>query len=219
MSQYIRVWDLPTRLFHWSLVGLVAAMWASGEQGGEWLQYHVWCGIALAVLLLFRVLWGMAGSQTARFASFVRGPVGVLAYIKGQVTEQDNPGHNPLGGWMVVLMLLALLVQVGTGLFASDVDSYLFNGPLAGKIASDLSESLTSFHKNFFNLILALVALHVSAIIAYRVFKKQNLVRPMITGYKQMDGQPSPLMFKPLIMAVVTLLLSGLAVYLLLTYF
>jgi cytochrome b len=215
MEKMIKVWDAPTRLFHWSLVLLFGGMWFTGEQGGDWLHYHVWCGEAIAALLLFRLIWGVVGSQTARFSQFVKGPAAIRRYLRGGQAEQ--PGHNPLGGLMVVALLLVLLVQVSSGLFSSDVDSYTFDGPLAKLIASGLSEAVTGFHKLFFNLILLLVAMHVAAIIAYRVLKKQNLVRPMLTGYQPAQGKAVPLYFRGWPVALLSLLLSCGGVWLLLS--
>ena len=217
MVKMIKIWDAPTRFFHWSLVLLFAGMWFSGEQGGDWLHYHVVCGELVAVLLLFRLVWGIVGSDTARFSQFVKGPATIRRYLKGELTDAQLPGHNPLGGLMVVALLTVLLLQVISGLFSSDVDSYVFDGPLAKVIASGLSESITHFHKAWFNLILMLVAMHVAAIVAYRVLKKQNLVRPMLTGYKPVTGIPPQLFFRSWRVAVLTLLLSGGGVYLLLT--
>ncbi|UTH72959.1 cytochrome b/b6 domain-containing protein [Chromobacterium sp. IIBBL 290-4] len=213
MSQQVKIWDAPTRLFHWTLVLLFAGMWFCAEQGGDWLQYHIYCGVALAALLVFRLIWGVVGSQTARFSNFVRGPRAILRYLKGEMPEREAPGHNPLGGWMVVAMLLALLAQVGTGLFSADVDSYLYDGPLAKHIDGSLAESLTSVHKLLFNGLLGLIALHVTAIILYRVVKKQNLVRPMLTGYKQMAGDKPKLHFAHGALALAALLLSAGGIY------
>ncbi|MCD4483774.1 cytochrome b/b6 domain-containing protein [Chromobacterium vaccinii] len=213
MSQQVKVWDVPTRLFHWTLVGLFCAMWYCAEQGGEWLQYHIYCGVALASLLVFRLIWGVIGSQTARFSSFVRGPKAILRYLKGELPEREAPGHNPLGGWMVVAMLLALAAQVLTGLFAADVDSYLYDGPLAKHIDSGLAESATGAHKLLFNGLLGLVALHIAAIVVYRVVKKQNLVGPMLTGYKKMAGEKPSLRFAHGALALAALLLSAGGLY------
>ncbi|OHX11732.1 hydrogenase [Chromobacterium sphagni] len=213
MSQQVKVWDMPTRLFHWTLVALFAAMWFCAERGGEWLQYHIYGGVAMASLLLFRLIWGVAGSQTARFSSFVRGPRAILRYLRGELPEHEAPGHNPLGGWMVVAMLLALAFQVLTGLFAADVDSYLFDGPLARHVDSSLAESLTSVHKLLFNGLLGLVALHVAAIVLYRVVKKQNLLLPMLTGYKRMAGRKPQLHFAHGALALLALLLSAGGLY------
>ncbi|AXE32424.1 hydrogenase [Chromobacterium phragmitis] len=213
MSQQVKVWDVPTRLFHWTLVGLFCAMWYCAEQGGEWLQYHIYCGVALASLLVFRLIWGVIGSQTARFASFVRGPKAILRYLRGELPEHEAPGHNPMGGWMVVLMLLALAAQVLTGLFAADVDSYLYDGPLAKHLDSGLAESATGIHKLLFNGLLGLVALHIAAIVVYRVVKKQNLVGPMLTGYKKMAGEKPSLRFAHGALALAALLLSAGGLY------
>ncbi|WP_246043360.1 cytochrome b/b6 domain-containing protein [Aquitalea aquatilis] len=209
----IKVWDAPTRFFHWSLVALFAGMWFSGEQGGDWLHYHVLCGEAVAALLLFRLIWGVVGSQTARFSQFVKGPAAIRRYLQGG--QQEQPGHNPLGGLMVVALLTVLLLQVASGLFASDVDSYTFDGPLAKLIASGLSESITGFHKLLFNFILLLVAMHVAAIVAYRVLRKQNLVKPMLTGYQEVSGDVAPLRFRSGLLAVLALLAAGGGVFLL----
>lgn len=213
MVQMIKVWDAPTRFFHWSLVALFAGMWFSGEQGGDWLHYHVLCGEAVAALLLFRLIWGVVGSQTARFSQFVKGPAAIRRYLQGG--QQEQPGHNPLGGLMVVALLTVLLLQVVSGLFASDVDSYTFDGPLAKLIASGLSESITGFHKLLFNFILLLVAMHVAAIVAYRVLRKQNLVKPMLTGYQEVSGDVPPLRFRSGLVAVLALLAAGGGVFLL----
>ncbi|WP_199101434.1 cytochrome b/b6 domain-containing protein [Aquitalea sp. ASV11] len=215
MEKSIKVWDWPTRLFHWSLVVLFGGMWFTGEQGGNWLQYHIWSGEAIAVLLLFRLIWGVIGSETARFSQFVKGPAAIRAYLQGKWTPR--PGHNPLGALMVLALLAVLLVQVGSGLFATDVDSYTFDGPLARLISGELSESVTRFHKLLFNLILLLVGLHITAIVAYRVIKKQNLVRAMLTGYQVADGQTPAPYFRAWQLALLSLLLSGGGVYLLLT--
>lgn len=213
MTQQVKVWDVPTRLFHWTLVVLFGAMWFCAEQGGEWLQYHIYCGVALASLLVFRLIWGVVGSQTARFSNFVRGPRTIVRYLKGELPEREAPGHNPLGGWMVVVMLLALGAQVLTGLFAADVDSYLYDGPLAKHIDGGLAESATGAHKLLFNGLLGLVALHLTAIVLYRVVKKQNLVGPMLTGYKKMAGEKPRLHFAHGALALAALLLSAGGLY------
>lgn len=213
MEKMIKVWDAPTRLFHWSLVLLFAGMWFSGKQGGDWLHYHIWCGEAIAVLLLFRLIWGVLGSETARFSQFVKGPATIRLYLRGELPEPL--GHNPLGGLMVLALLAVLLLQVGSGLFASDVDSYTFDGPLAKLISSGLSESITGFHKLLFNGILLLAAIHVTAIVAYRLLKKQNLVRPMLTGYKPLSGEPPQLFFRSWRMALPILLVCAALIYLL----
>lgn len=182
-SLTIKIWDLPTRLFHWSLLALIAACWwASGENGD--IDWHMRCGYAVLVLLLFRLVWGVLGSTTARFANFVTAPNAVLAYL-GSMRGKEAPhiGHNPAGGWMVVAMLALLLGIAGSGLFAND--DIMSEGPLAHHVSEQLSDMATAWHETAFYTLLALVALHVSAIAFYLLVKKDNLVRPMLTGNKQ----------------------------------
>lgn len=212
-TQKIRVWDIPTRVFHWLLVIGFCFMWWSAEQGGDWLQYHTWCGAALLTLLLFRLIWGVIGSQTSRFSDFVKGPHTIRRYLQGDLTENEQPGHNPLGGWMVVVLLLALLTQVITGLFSADVNSYLYDGFLARYISSDLAEKFTSWHKLSFNFLLVLISLHLLAIIAYRIFRKQRLVEAMITGNKALAGETPKLRFASTLTAAGVLLVLALLVY------
>lgn len=182
------VWDLPVRLFHWALVVLCGFSWWSAEAGGLTLQYHMWSGYALLTLVLFRLLWGFVGSEPARFSNFVHGPRRVL----GSVRELLGPrplalaGHNPLGGWMVLLLLLALLLQTVTGLFANDD---LFNeGPLYRHVGKDLSDWLTGIHHLNFTALLVLVAVHVLAIVWHRFRKGEHLVASMLHGRKSVPG-------------------------------
>ncbi|HMM75782.1 MAG TPA: cytochrome b/b6 domain-containing protein [Gammaproteobacteria bacterium] len=187
----VRVWDLPVRLFHWGIVALLGYSWWSGEEGGMTLEYHMWSGYAVLTLVLFRVLWGFAGSGTARFASFVRGPAAVLASLRelGSARPLHLAGHNPLGGWMVLALLLCLLVQTSSGLFANDD---LFNeGPLYEHVSKALSDTLTTVHHLNFGLLLGLVALHVAAVAWHRLRKGERLVGAMIHGRKRLDG-PAP---------------------------
>ncbi|MDE2403709.1 MAG: cytochrome b/b6 domain-containing protein [Sphingomonadales bacterium] len=172
----VRVWDVPTRLFHWLLVGLFAYSWYSGETGD--LERHQLSGIAAFGLLAFRLIWGFVGGSTARFARFVRGPRAVIAYLRG--TGPATAGHNPLGGWSVVVLLLLLLAQVGTGLFAQDTDA-LYPGPLNSLVDYDTADRLAHFHHLIFKLLLLTVAIHVAAIAFYRL-RGRNLILPMLTG-------------------------------------
>lgn len=206
MSNKVKVWDVPTRLFHWTLLAMFVGMWASAENGQ--LQIHTKLGVAMLVLVVFRLLWGFVGSQSARFADFVK-PGQVKAYLRGEVSENQQPGHNPLGGLMVLALLGALLVQLGLGLFAADVDSYTFDGPLAKLIDSSLAEQVTEWHELWFNVLLGLVGVHVLAIVAYRKLKNTNLVPPMITGHKTLAGEVKPLRFAPGWLAVVVLALAA----------
>lgn len=178
MAPYtVRVWDLPVRLFHWSLVLLVPALWWTA--GNDRMDLHIMLGEIMLGLILFRLLWGLLGSSTARFASFVKGPGAVLRYLRG---NGRSFGHNPLGGWSVVAMLLVLAVQVGLGLFASDEDG-IYYGPLSRHMPDlDSAHALAERHETFFWVLVALIVLHVLAVLWYWLARRDNLVAPMVTG-------------------------------------
>jgi len=188
-SRRLRVWDVPVRLFHWALVVLLAISFTTAQIGGNALQYHEWSGFTVLALVLFRVLWGLLGSTHARFADFVRGPRSALEYGRSLLHGPTlvYAGHNPLGGWMVVLLLASLLVQAGTGLFAND--DVMIEGPLAKHVSKDTSDLLTRVHHINFNVLLSLLAIHVAAALFYLWVKRENLIRPMITGYKLVPDQ------------------------------
>lgn len=187
----VYVWDLPTRLFHWTLLGLVVFQWASAEIGGELLDYHLLTGYAIAALVLFRVVWGFVGGRYARFSSFVHGVGPTLEYARAMraKTAARHLGHNPLGGWMILALLVILAIQVATGLFSND--EIMTEGPLRHLVSDQLSSLLTSIHGLGFDLLMALVALHVGAVYVYKVFKKEDLIRPMLTGYKESGEEAS----------------------------
>ncbi len=193
MTRLVKVWDLPVRLFHWSLVLLVIASFATGKLGGNWLEWHFRSGYCILALVLFRVAWGLAGSQTARFSDFVHGPARVLGYARSLLAgkTQFHAGHNPMGGLMIVLMLVLLLVQAATGLF---VDDEIANrGPLADKVSDSVVSLFTTIHRTNINIIVASVALHIAAALFYLTVKKDNLIKPMITGAKAVpDDHPAP---------------------------
>lgn len=191
--QKIKVWDFPVRLFHWSLAICFAASWATAELFDNALQYHLYAGYATLVLILFRIFWGFVGSTTARFAHFMHSFFAAMKYAG--TLRLPHPGkhvgHNPLGGWMVLAMLSFLLIQAATGLFSTD--DVAIQGPLAFWVGYTLSDSISSIHHLLFNFLLALVGLHVSAVLFYRFFKHDNLITPMITGYKYLpNGVPMP---------------------------
>lgn len=181
----LKIWDLPTRLFHWSLLALVIASWWTTTGDGD-MDWHMRCGYAVLALLLFRLVWGMLGSTTARFSSFVATPGKVLAYLAGM--HKNNAahvvGHNPAGGWMVLALLSVLLLIAVAGLFAND--DIMSEGPLAHHVSERLSDLATFGHERAFYVLLALVALHLAAIAFYLLVKKENLVRPMLTGSKHL---------------------------------
>ncbi|OQW95394.1 MAG: hypothetical protein BWK79_02640 [Beggiatoa sp. IS2] len=189
--KFVLVWDLPVRLFHWLLVGLVITAWVTAEEGGGWMTWHLWCGYSILTLVLFRILWGFFGSHYARFSDFIYGPRQVIQYAT-HLFKPSSPhyiGHNPIGGWSVVFLLTTLLIQAGTGLFAND--DIATEGPLASWVTEEISSLLTEIHEINFNILLILVGLHLSAILFYRVVKKQNLVLPMITGRKTISLEDS----------------------------
>ncbi len=184
MAATTRVWDLPIRLFHWGLVALLGFSWWS--ERADLMDWHRRAGYAVLGLLVFRLYWGFAGSQTARFATFVKGPGAVMAYARtlvsrGRAYAPARPGHNPMGGWSVVALLLALVAMVGAGLFAVDVDG-LESGPLADRVSFDVARKAAHIHGFVFNVLLALVGLHIAAIAFYRLWLKEDLVSPMVTG-------------------------------------
>jgi len=185
----IRIWDLPTRLFHWILVVLVAFSVVSAEIGGNWLDWHMRSGYCILTLVLFRIMWGFAGSHHARFSNFVRPPAAALAYLRelrnGSAAAQA--GHNPLGALSVVALLAALLLQASTGLFAND-DSTSTEGPLAKLVSNHTSNLLTLVHEVNQYVLYTLVALHIAAIAYYYFAKRENLVTPMLTGDKAGTG-------------------------------
>ncbi len=182
-TKQIRVWDLPTRLFHWSLLVAFVAAWLTGDVL-EIYKPHELIGFFIIGLLSFRVVWGFAGSTTARFSQFVRGKTAVTDYLNGR---WQGVGHNPLGGWSVLLMLTLLFVMVITGLFANnDAD---FSAPLTFLISEATSSLLTSIHHLVFKLLLVVVAIHVGSIYFYKIVKAKDLVTPMITGRKEVESE------------------------------
>lgn len=180
------VWDLPLRLFHWTLALLVIGQVATATIGGNAMEYHALGGYAILALILFRIVWGFVGGTHARFADFVRGPAMVMNYLRGRTGP--FAGHNPLGGWSVVAMLASLLVQAVTGLFSND--DVMMEGPLARRVSGRFSEIATSIHDVNGWVLVGLVLLHVLAVLFYLAVRRQNLVLPMISGRKA--GAPDP---------------------------
>jgi cytochrome b len=175
----VRVWDLPTRLFHWSLAALVTFSIVTAKIGGLWLDWHMRSGYAILALLVFRSLWGVAGSRHARLAHFVRGPRTVIAYLRGK-HPHDGAGHNPAGALSVVALLAVLLAQAATGLFTNDGN--FTEGPLAKMVSSATSESLSTAHRWGELAVYAMIALHLAALLFYFIVRRDNLVGAMITG-------------------------------------
>jgi cytochrome b len=188
--QPVKVWDLPVRLFHWAIVVLLLAAWVTQEY--NWMDWHVRVGYTILTLLLFRLIWGFIGSDTARFLRFLRSPIAALRHL-GQINRREPDreiGHNAAGGWMVLVMLALIGVQAGTGLFSNDDGNT--EGPLMHLVSKDQSDWLSHIHSVNFKLIEAVIVLHVLAILTYAVLKRQDLVRPMVTGTKLMPEDVAP---------------------------
>jgi cytochrome b len=206
----MRIWDLPTRVLHWALAVLLFISWLSQRE--DWMRVHVVSGLTVLTLLLFRVLWGFIGSDTARFGRFLKPPgEGVRHLLRLARREPDHEaGHNAAGGWMVIVLLAILFVQVGTGLCAND--DVLTEGPLALFVGKDRSDWLTHVHHVNFMVLEIAVALHVFAVLLYRLLKGQNLVLPMITGKKRLPGATlAPRMMHP-VLALIVLAVCALTV-------
>ena len=182
----MRVWDAPTRLFHWALVLMVALSYVSSQRG--WVWVHFQSGYAVLALLLFRLAWGFAGSETSRFGTFLRSPAQALQNLATFAKRGPDTqiGHNAAGGWMVLAMLLALALEVGAGLFSNN--DIAEEGPLAHYVAKAASDWATHWHHRIFNVVWALAALHVLAVVAYAVVKRHDLVRAMVTGKKRLPA-------------------------------
>lgn len=202
-----RLWDGPMRLFHWALVVLIGFAWWAGETGH--MDWHKLAGYSVLALLVFRLIWGFVGSDTARFANFVRTPEETFAYLRNLFsrTHVDMAGHNPLGAWSVLLLLTTLVIQVVTGLFAVDVDG-LESGPLSDRVSFDAGRVAAKWHHMSFSALQALVVLHLVAIVFYAVYKRADLVRPMITGRRHFESDPE-LTFAPLWRAILAAAVAG----------
>ena len=180
-TKRIKLWDLPTRLFHWLLVLCVGAALITGNIGGAAIEWHGRIGLAIVGLVVFRIVWGLIGSSHARFASFLPTPASITAYLRGQ---WQGIGHNPLGALSVIGLLALVALQLSTGLFGND--DIAFRGPLYDLITKDLSDRLTAIHELTSNALIALIVLHLAAIAFYAHVKKDNLVKPMVTGWKDL---------------------------------
>lgn len=192
--QAVTVWDVPTRLFHWTLVLLMVVQWWTAEQSST-MDWHMRCGYIVLALVLFRLIWGVVGSETARFSNFVRGPSAVLAYFQALLRGKTPHyhGHNPMGAGSIIALLVLLFIQSVSGLFAND--DILIEGPLYSWVSKSTSDWCTTVHKVNFNILLAFIALHIGAVLFYLLVKGENLVRPMFTGNKHLPpahATPAP---------------------------
>ena len=183
MKKIIRVWDLPIRLFHWLLVVCIAGSFVTINLGDEFIQWHAYFGYSILTLLIFRIIWGFVGSTHARFASFLPTKKAIFDYLSG--SSPRVLGHNPVGAISVFALIFVLCVQVFTGLFVDDEVS--FQGPLAKYVSGSISSLLSEIHEGNQVVILTLIAIHIAAIIFYKKFKGEDLIKPMISGDKEID--------------------------------
>ena len=201
------VWDLPTRLFHWALVYAVLLCWVSHEE--DYFQVHLWSGYAVLLLVCFRIVWGVVGSVHSRFADFVKGPGQVLRYVRGDLSPAA--GHNPAGGWSILMMLSLLMVQAVTGLFNSD--DLLYDGPLNHLLDSRWTDWLGGIHAWGFNVAAGFIGLHVAAVLFYQWGRGRDLIGPMLHGGRQGSERPVSNGRALVLLLVLTLLFAG-ALYL-----
>lgn len=228
-TKKVKVWDGATRLFHWALVLFIGLSYLTGEFGGfdftmpgsgkmvPNLDIHMWSGLTILALVLFRVMWGFIGSDTARFSDFVSGPGAMIDYLKNLMKRSAKfvAGHNPVGGVVVIVMLVLLLIQAGTGLFAKEDDFFGNSGPLNSLVSEDTAKILTSRHKQVWGYIELLVIIHIAANILYWLVLKQNLIIAMFTGKKDAPANASvpELRFVAPARAVITILVAAAAVW------
>ena len=182
----VRIWDLPTRLFHWLLVICIIAMVVTAKVGGNAMNWHLILGQVVLALLIFRVLWGLVGGYWSRFTRLLTSPAALARYLRGQASAHDLAGHNPLGALSVIAMLMVLIAQVASGMLSDD--EIAFSGPLTRFVSGDTVSIATNFHAHWGQyLIYALVGLHLVAIGWYSL-RGQRLVPAMVTGDKQLEA-------------------------------
>ncbi|MFK8250803.1 cytochrome b/b6 domain-containing protein [Ancylobacter terrae] len=187
-SDTVLAWDLPTRLAKWALVVLVGCAFLSKYYGDVGLVWHMWNGLAILVVVVFRLLWGLVGGSTARFAGFLRGPGAILAYVRGLASGRAPRflGHNPAGGWVVVALLVLVGAQATSGLFLTD--DIIVEAPLSTVVSGAVVRWAGWLHHNIYRVLLALIAVHVAANLAYSAFGKDNLILAMLSGRKRGGG-------------------------------
>ena len=203
----LRIWDLPVRLFHWLLAIAIATSWLSGEEG--WMDVHFWSGYVVLTLILFRLAWGFVGSPYARFSGFLTGPRAWLVHLRSLPDRMAAPtaGHNPLGGLMVLFMLVYFLVQPLLGLFSSD--DLLAEGPLAAKVSNRWVETASDWHHEMGELVPWIVGVHVAAALFYLLWKRQNLIAGMFTGVKPVPPETAAPVMRPNALALIIVVLAA----------
>ena len=207
-SRPLVVWDIPTRLTHWLFVGCVAFSWWTAEQ--RLMDWHRYSGYTMLGLLVFRIYWGFAGTHTARFANFVRGPGAIAEYLRGATRAA---GHNPLGALSVIVLLLLLAAQIGLGLFAVDVDG-IESGPLSHLVSFDTGRECAELHEELFNVLIGFVVLHVAAVLYYVFVRRDNLIGAMIHGKRELPSAAAiPQEPFPVVRFIVGVILAGVVVW------
>ncbi|MBT0588083.1 cytochrome b/b6 domain-containing protein [Alteromonas oceanisediminis] len=207
------VWDIPTRLFHWLLVAGFAAQWLTAKILDNAIDWHFTIGYCLLALVLFRLCWGFVGTRYARFTAFIYSPGATWQYAKTVTDRHSTPhaSHNPMGGWMVIVMLILIALQAVSGLFVSD--DIFSDGPYRALADENVKEWMEFVHFNLFDVLLIIVALHIAAVLFYQFYKKNNLIGAMITGKKKVSSPA--IKSSRLLLAVGVAALIGLFVYLL----
>jgi cytochrome b len=207
-AQPVKLWDLPVRITHWSFVLLLPLMWWTEKV--DRMDLHKLLGYAMLGLVLFRLFWGVAGSSTARFRAFLRGPRAVVDHVRASFAGRYEPaiGHNPLGGWSAVALLGLLGLQVGLGLIAMDEEG-IVAGPLADHVSFATSESARDWHELVFKILLGFIGLHVAAILFYLAVKRDNLIGAMLTGSKRLPSGATQPSFAPAWKAALAMAAAG----------
>lgn len=215
----VRLWDFPVRLFHWALVIAIVTSWWSNQE--VMIDIHAISGYSVLALVLFRIIWGFVGSSNARFAGFVAGPRKVIGYMRklpnGSARDLTYPGHNPAGGWMVVVLIALVAVQAISGLFTSEDTFLFFDGPLVAYVSSDFASTMNWIHHTNINLIYAAVGLHVFAALFYLVVKRENLIRAIVIGTRrvpaELAGRFANIRFASPVLGIVILIVCALLVW------
>lgn len=218
----VTAWDLPTRIFHWAIVVLVLAAWVSYRYSESFsdhlLKVHRWNGLTILTLLVWRLLWGLAGTSTSRFSNFIAAPAAAVSYGRDLLGRRPRRflGHNPLGGWMVMALLATLLVQASLGLFTVEHND-LTAGPLYRLVSEAATKTASHWHHVVFKwLLLPLIGVHILANLLYGFIKREPLIPAMITGQKPAaryeDESEARLAHRPLLRATALLLLAAVLV-------
>jgi cytochrome b len=214
---HVKVWDLPTRLFHWTLVGVFVFQFVTGDILDDAMQLHFYGGYVALGLVLFRIIWGFVGSYHARFAHFVYSPATAYEYLRGKSDTHTYLGHNPLGGYSVLAILAVMLTQAVSGLFMSD--DIFMEGPYYGAYSGTLDDTMNFLHHNAVSVMWGLITLHLLAIVYYTFKKKQKLIPAMLHGKKPSTDKTTEAITTPWLAFVIAVLVSTVAVYLIVEVF